>query len=82
VIKAALWLTAPGERLAAALPGPAGAHRVLVLVGLGSGLWPTSALTGEARPAAVDGMTLLGAALLTFGAIGTVIWHRWRWSRC
>ncbi|WP_373182202.1 monovalent cation/H+ antiporter subunit A [Halomonas campaniensis] len=76
VIKAALWLT---MRLENASLQRYQALLVLTALGMvGVGLANLETLTGERGLQPLDGMLVLGAALMTFGAIGSALSHRWR----
>ncbi|WP_254276778.1 monovalent cation/H+ antiporter subunit A [Halomonas sp. 3H] len=76
VIKAALWLT---MRLENGSLQRYQALLVLTALGMvGVGLANLETLTGERGLQPLDGMLVLGAALMTFGAIGSALSHRWR----
>ncbi|MBB3330187.1 multicomponent K+:H+ antiporter subunit A [Halomonas campaniensis] len=76
VIKAALWLTMRLEN------GSLQRYQALLvltaLAMVGVGLANLETLTGERGLQPLDGMLVLGAALMTFGAIGSALSHRWR----
>ncbi|PMR70016.1 monovalent cation/H+ antiporter subunit A [Halomonas heilongjiangensis] len=76
VIKAALWLTLRLEN------GSLQRYQALLilcaLAMAGIGLSRLDALTGEKGMQPLDGMLVLGAALMVFGAIGSALSHRWR----
>ncbi|MFB9147391.1 monovalent cation/H+ antiporter subunit A [Halomonas alkalicola] len=76
VIKAALWLTQRLEN------GSLQRYQALLLLTalamVAVGLTRLDALTGPLGLQPVDGMLVLGAALIVFGAIGSALSHRWR----
>ncbi|MCG6657703.1 monovalent cation/H+ antiporter subunit A [Halomonas campisalis] len=76
LIKATLWLTLRLEN------GSLQRYQALLiltaLVMTGIGLSQLNALTGERGLQPLDGMLLLGAGLMIFGAIGSALSHRWR----
>ncbi|MFY0991348.1 monovalent cation/H+ antiporter subunit A [Halomonas sp. C05BenzN] len=76
VIKAALWLTLRLEN------GSLQRYQALLILcalAMASiGLTRLDALTGERGLQPLDGMLVLGAGLIVFGAIGSALSHRWR----
>ncbi|WP_445156869.1 monovalent cation/H+ antiporter subunit A [Halomonas sp. E14] len=76
VIKATLWLTLRLEN------GSLQRYQALLilcaLIMAGIGLSQLGNLTGERGVQPVDGILVLGAALMVFGAIGSALSHRWR----
>ncbi len=76
LIKATLWLTLRLEN------GSLQRYQALLilcaLVMAGIGLSQLGSLTGERGLQPIDGMLVLGAALMVFGAIGSALSHRWR----
>ncbi|WP_404296158.1 monovalent cation/H+ antiporter subunit A [Halomonas sp.] len=76
VVKVSLWLTLRLEN------GSLQRYQALLLLCalamVGVGLANLDALTGPLGLQPVDGMLVLGAALMVFGAIGSALSHRWR----
>jgi len=76
LIKAALWLTQRLEN------GSLQRYQALLLLTalamMAMGLTRLDALTGPQGLQPLDGMLVLGAALIVFGAIGSALSHRWR----
>jgi multicomponent K+:H+ antiporter subunit A len=76
VVKAALWLTLRLEN------GSLQRYQALLvlcaLVMAAIGLANLDALTGPQGLQPLDGMLVLGATLMVFGAIGSALSHRWR----
>ncbi|PMR76656.1 monovalent cation/H+ antiporter subunit A [Billgrantia endophytica] len=76
LIKATLWLTLRLEN------GSLQRYQALLilcaLLMAGIGLSQLDALTGELGVQPIDGMVVLGAVLIIFGAIGSALSHRWR----
>ncbi len=76
VVKAALWLTQRLEN------GSLQRYQALLLLCalamVAVGLANLDALTGPLGLQPVDGMLVLGAALMVFGAISSALSHRWR----
>ncbi|MFO8044894.1 MAG: monovalent cation/H+ antiporter subunit A [Halomonas sp.] len=76
MVKAALWLTQRLEN------GSLQRYQALLLLCalamVAVGLANLDALTGPLGHQPVDGMLVLGAALMVFGAIGSALSHRWR----
>nr|WP_163500762.1 monovalent cation/H+ antiporter subunit A [Halomonas socia] len=74
--KASLWLTLKLEN------GSLQRYLALLLLTAvamaGFGLAQIERLTGERGVQPLDGMLVLGAALMVFGAIGSALSHRWR----
>ena len=76
VIKSTLWLTLRLEN--GSLQRYQALLALCALAMIGVGLANLESLTGPLGQQPVDGMLVLGAALITFGAIGSALSHRWR----
>jgi multicomponent K+:H+ antiporter subunit A len=76
VIKSTLWLTLRLEN--GSLQRYQALLALCALAMIGLGLANLESLTGPLGQQPVDGMLVLGAALITFGAIGSALSHRWR----
>ncbi|MFQ3786093.1 monovalent cation/H+ antiporter subunit A [Halomonas sp. A29] len=76
LIKAALWLTLKLEN------GSLQRYQALLILSAlamaAIGLTQLESLTGERGLQPLDGILLLGAGLMIFGAIGSALSHRWR----
>lgn len=76
IVKAALWVTLRLEN------GSLQRYQALLLLAAlamtALGLSNVSSLTGSAGIQPVDGLVMLGAAVMMLGAIGSALAHRWR----
>lgn len=76
IVKAALWVTLRLEN------GSLQRYQALLLLSAlamtALGLSNVSSLTGSAGVKPVDGLVILGAAVMMLGAIGSALAHRWR----
>ncbi|HDZ45468.1 hypothetical protein LCGC14_0193980 [marine sediment metagenome] len=76
IVKAALWVTLRLEN------GSLQRYQALLLLSAlamtALGLSNVSSLTGSAGIQPIDGLVILGAAVMMLGAIGSALAHRWR----
>lgn len=76
IVKAALWVTLRLEN------GSLQRYQALLLLAAlamtALGLSNVSSLTGSAGIQPIDGLVILGAAVMMLGAIGSALAHRWR----